>query len=162
MAILMQTKGPSLDAVEVTNKEAVRKFLNEVHWAVFTNDSVLIPYWRNKVYDMVNTGKQFVHLLETKPNYEYELIGIIKATAGTVAYMNKLFSDRSLECGLAVHEFALSLLLQLAAFSGVYDSIKVHEGFSGSVYYTIVYFNDGLKLEDIIKSGVEAITKAHN
>jgi len=161
MAILMQVKSPSLDAVEVTNKEAVRKFLHSTYWAVYTNDPIFIPYWKTKVYDMINAGRQFVNLLETKPNFEYELIGMIRAMSGAIAFMNKLFSD-NLECGLAIHEFSLSLLLQLAAFSGVYDSIKVHEGFSDPVYYIIVYFNEGLNLEAIVKDGVEAIKKAND
>jgi len=161
MPILMQIRGPPLDPMELSNKEAVRKVLSETYWTVFTDKSEFIPYWRTKVYDMVNTGRQMVHLLETKPNFEYELIGMVRATAGAVTYMNKLFSD-NLECGLVIHEFSLSLLLQLAALANMYNAIKIHEGFSGPVYYLIVYFSDNPNLEAIVKDGVEAVTKAHN
>jgi len=155
MTVLLESKvmTPEAEVVDLYNKEHVARVLKEAYWAVFTTDVDVIGYWSRKVYDMVSTGEAFEHLLKTRENFDKELVGMIIATSSTVKYISRL--GGSMDCGFLAHELALSAMLKMAALSGIYDSVRVQDGYSDGVFYVVVHFSDNIPIEDIIRRGVE-------
>jgi len=149
--------------IDLYDSDALRKRLNNKYWLAITDNIDLFKDLTDMVYETISIGEGMKYRLETRQNYRCELVGSIRALFIELTTMADIIGEYGIthpHVRIYLHMRILLYLVLLSVLAGIYDVIKVHEGYTDGFYYMVVYFND-FPIEDIIRKEL-AVIKGDN
>jgi len=139
--------------LDLYDSDALRKRLNNKYWLAITDNLKLFKDLTDMAYETISIGEGMKYRLETRQNYRCELVGSIRALfieLTTIASIIGEYASTHLPTATYLYMRGLLYLVMLSVLAGIYDDIKVYEGYADGFYYIAVYFND-FPIEDIIR-----------
>jgi len=143
------------EKLDLYDSVGLRERLSNNFWVAFTNDVHKFKKITEMVYEIVADGEMAQTILQKRQTYRSELVGIVHTLLVIIETMANDFAKYDCICPpirTLFYELALIALVNLSVLAGIYDKIKVHEGYVDGFYYIAVYFNDNFPIEELIRN----------